>query len=194
MESGYFVETDGILTNKLGITDAEELVSTEYRITDEKIGQVLANYHPLEFNIACLLDIHRQLFDTIYPFAGKIRTVNISKPDSPVPFCYADFILPEANRIFSELAKDQYLRKLPIEDFSAKLAYYAAELNALHPFREGNGRTTRLFLVLLARNAGYLLDYAQASRNEILHADREAFAGNMTPIQNLYHKIVFKID
>ena len=75
MESGYFVETDGILTNKLGITDAEELVSTEYRITDEKIGQVLANYHPLEFNIACLLDIHRQLFDTIYPFAGKIRDV-----------------------------------------------------------------------------------------------------------------------
>ncbi len=194
MEPGYFTETSDILTNKLSITDAVELAIAEYRITDAQTGRLLADHSFSIFDFPCLLNIHKKLFDDIYPFAGKVRTVNISKPDSPVPFCYVDFILPEANRLFSELATDQYLLNLPTEDFSTKLAYYAAELNALHPFREGNGRTIRLFLVLLARNAGYLLDYSQASRGEILHADREAFAGNMIPIQELYHKIVFKIN
>ncbi len=54
----------------------------------------------------------------IYPFAGKVRTVNISKPDSPVSFCYVGFILPEPNRLFSEFSTDQYLLNLPTEDFS----------------------------------------------------------------------------
>lgn len=193
MDVGYFVETDDVLANKLGISDAQELERREYKITNDKIGEALATAHPRIFDFNLLLDLHRQLFDDIYTFAGKIRTVNISKPDSPIPFCYVDFISSEANRIFGELAQDQYLVGLSHPDFVEKLAYYASELNALHPFREGNGRTTRLFLLLMAKNAGYLIDYSLASRRAILYADTTAFAGDLAPLRDLYRQIVIKI-
>ncbi len=192
-DAGYFVETGDILENKLGISDADELEKAEYNITDDKLAEALVSLHPSVFDFKCLLDLHKFLFEDIYEFAGKVRTVNISKPDSPVPFCYVDFIPSEADRIFGELAKDKYLVGLELPEFSEKLAYYASEINALHPFREGNGRTTRLFLLLMARNAGYLIDYSIASRRAILHADTEAFAGNLQPLRDLYRQIVVKI-
>lgn len=192
-DAGYFVETGDILENKLGISDADELEKAEYNITDDKLAEALVSLHPSVFDFKCLLGLHKFLFEDIYEFAGKVRTVNISKPDSPVPFCYVDFISSEADRIFGELAKDKYLVGLELPEFSEKLAYYASEINALHPFREGNGRTTRLFLLLMARNAGYLIDYSVASRRAILHADTEAFAGNLQPLRDLYRQIVVKI-
>lgn len=193
MDLGYFVETGEVLTNKLGISDATELENAEYAITDEKLGEALVNEHSKVFDLDYLLHLHKSLFEDIYDFAGKLRTVNIFKPDSPVPFCYADFLPSEADRIFSELKHDNYLVGLNHADFVSKLTYYASELNALHPFREGNGRTTRLFLMLLAKNAGYLIDYSLASRRAILHADTAAFAGNLQPLLDLYRQIVVKI-
>lgn len=193
MDAGYFVETGDVLENKLGISDAAELEKAEYNITDDKLAEALVSLHPSVFDFKCLLDLHKFLFEDIYEFAGKVRTVNISKPDSPVPFCYVDFIPSEADRIFGELAKDKYLVGLELPEFSEKLAYYASEINALHPFREGNGRTARLFLLLMARNAGYLIDYSIASRRAILHADTEAFAGNLQPLRDLYRQIIIKI-
>lgn len=194
MDAGYFVETGEILANKLGISDSAELAQAEYAITDDKIGEVLATEHPKRFDFEYLLHLHKLLFGDIYEFAGKVRTVNISKPDSPVPFCYVDFIQSEARRIFEELAHDKYLVGLNQPAFSEKLAYYASELNALHPFREGNGRTTRLFLDLLCSNAGYLIDFNLASRRAILYADTEAFSGNLQPLKDLYRQIVEKIN
>lgn len=192
-DAGYFVETGDILENKLGISDADELEKAEYNITDDKLAEALVSLRPPVFDFKCLLGLHKFLFEDIYEFAGKVRTVNISKPDSPIPFCYVDFIPSEADRIFGELAKDKYLVGLELPEFSEKLAYYASEINALHPFREGNGRTTRLFLLLMAQNAGYLIDYSIASRRAILHADTEAFAGNLQPLRDLYRQIVVKI-
>ena len=68
------------------------------------------------------------------------------------------------------------------------------DLNALHPFREGNGRTIRFYLQLLANNAGYLLDYNEVGRVEIIEADKQAFLGNDKLIKEMYNKIVEKID
>lgn len=192
-EPGYFVECGDAMPNKLGISDAQELENIEYDITARNTQKVLQQPCPKVFDFNLLLDLHRQLFEDIYDFAGKIRTVNISKPDSPVPFCYVDFISSEANRIFGELAQDHYLVGLSHHDFVEKLAYYASELNALHPFREGNGRTTRLFLLLMAKNAGYLIDYSLASRRAILYADTTAFAGDLALLRDLYRQIVIKI-
>lgn len=193
-EAGYFVEVGGALTNKLNISDPQELENIEYDITAQNSQKVLKEFHPKVFDFDLLLDLHRQLFQDIYDFAGKVRTVNISKPDSPVPFCYCDFIPAEANRIFIELKNDKYLVGLDQPEFVEKLAYFASELNALHPFREGNGRTTRLFLDLLCNHAGYLIDFNFASRRAILYADTQAFAGNLQPLRDLYRQIVFNIS
>ncbi len=189
-DGGYFVEIGEALKNKLGLTDPKELESYEYDITAKHISEVLLSKPPKQPNFEYLLSLHRQLFGEIYDFAGKIRKVNISKPDSPVPFCYSDFIIPEGQRIFDELAKSNYLVGLEKPNFVSKLAWLSSELNALHPFREGNGRTIRLYLMLLARNNNYLLDFNLAPHNQILAADRAAFAGNLAPLQELYAKIV----
>lgn len=193
IDAGYFVECGDTLPNKLGISDADELARTEYDLTAQRTQAIINSPTPQKFDLNLLLDLHRQLFGDIYDFAGKFRTVNISKPDSPVPFCYADFLPTEANRIFTELQNDRYLVDLDQPVFVEKLAYYASELNALHPFREGNARTTRLFLDLLCNNAGYIIDFSLASRRAILHADTEAFAGNLAPLRTLYRQIVIKI-
>lgn len=193
VEAGYFVECGDVMPNKLGISDAAELAAAEYDLTAQKTRVILRTFDDKTFDFTCLLGLHRRLFANIYDFAGQIRTVNIAKPDSPVPFCYADFIPQEARRIFGELAQDNYLVGLTKPQFAEKLTYYASELNALHPFREGNGRTTRLYLMLLARNAGYLIDFSLVSRRAIIYADTAAFAGNLAPLQNLYRQIIVKI-
>lgn len=190
----YFVEVGGALKNKLGITDPDKLAKAEYDLVAEQIGQILSSEPPQKPDFDYLLSLHRQLFQDIYDFAGKVRTVNISKPDSPVPFCYADFIFSESQRIFSQLTTDNYFVGLSKDKFIEKLAWLSSELNALHPFREGNGRTIRLFITQLARNAGYLIDFLIAPHDSIIAADRAAFAGNLAPLIELYNKIVQPIS
>lgn len=120
--------------------------------------------------------------------------MNITKQDSNIPFCYADFIEQEANKIFQDLEARNYLKDEAKADFVYNIAELAMDLNALHPFREGNGRTIRFYLQLLANNAGYLLDYSEASHEEIIEADKQAFLGNDKFIKEMYDKIVEKID
>src|ERR1700724_1971512 len=83
--------------------------------------------------------IHRHLFQDIYAWAGKFRTVRIAKQGSA--FCYPEYIAGEMQRLFSEFARRKHFRGLARSEFSAKVAHLVADLNAIHPFREGNGRT-----------------------------------------------------
>lgn len=193
MDAGYFVECGDCLTNKLGLTDSAKLQEREYQITTAKTLDVLDEDPPAVLDFDYLLKLHARLFGDIYDFAGKVRTVNIAKPDSPVPFAYADYIQPYADQIFSELKSRRYLTGLNKTDFVAGLAWLSSELNALHPFREGNGRTIRLFLDQICANAGYTIDFNLATREEILAADCAAFAGDLAPLTALYTKIVDKI-
>ena len=190
MDAGYFVECGDVLTNKLGITDPAELQEREYQITTAKTLDVLNQDPPSVLDFDYLLSLHGALFGDIYDFAGQVRTVNISKPDSSVPFAYADYIKPYSDRIFSELKTRHYLTSLEKPEFVTGLAWLSSELNALHPFREGNGRTIRLFLDQICANAGYVIDFNLAAREEILAADRTAFAGDLSPLVALYTKIV----
>lgn len=79
------------------------------------------------------------------------------------------------------------------DKFVEEITNLSAELNALHPFRDGNGRTIRLFLIMLADNAEYLLDYSQVSAEEIINADKLAFEGNINQLLFIYKKVVIKI-
>lgn len=187
----YFVDGDEPLENKLGITDPEELLPVEQEIVTNKTAAVL-NETPKLFDFAYLLHIHKVLFEDMYGFAGKLRTVDISKPDASAPFAHAQFLEVEGKRIFDELVKQKYLTELDEKQFIARISELAAELNALHPFREGNGRTIRLFLIMLADNAGYLLDYSQVSAEELIDADKRAFEGDIKPLVDVYDKVVIK--
>ena len=191
----YFVKGGDVLENKLGITDPEQLREAEEDAFSDTAADILnedLSGAILDFNF--FKQLHGRLFGKVYPFAGQIRTVNITKQDSSIPFCYADFIEPEANRIFQDLEVKNYLKNETKAEFVNNIAELAMDLNALHPFREGNGRTIRFYLQLLANNAGYLLDYNEVGREEIIEADKQAFLGNDKLIKEMYNKIVEKID
>lgn len=149
----YFVDGDDVLENKLDITDPDKLKAVEQEIVTNQTANIL-NEHSTVFDLGYLLHIHKVLFDDIYGFAGKLRTVDVAKPEAKAPFAYVRFLEPESKRVFDGLKGKQYLTGLNRRKFVEEIAGLAAELNALHPFREGNGRAIRLFLIMLADHAG----------------------------------------
>lgn len=178
------------LKNRLGIDDPDVFRAAESRIVSEKIADILDEPVPDIFDFGLLKQIHKTLFEDIYDFAGKTRAVDIAKPGSPVPFAHFRYIESEAERIFVALREGGYLRGRDTEAFVHAIAELSADLNALHPFREGNGRSIRLFLALLATSAGYLLDYSAVPAVELIAADREAFEGDMTRLVAVYQQAI----
>jgi cell filamentation protein len=110
--------------------------------------------------------IHRHLFQDVYEWAGQIRAVRISKGGNP--FCFPENIEGQAARLFDNLQQTHFLRHLDARTFSTKAAHFLAELNAIHAFREGNGRTQLTFFALLADRAGHPLDLNRLLPNEML--------------------------
>ena len=90
--------------------------------------------------------LHHHIFQDVYDWAGEYRTVNIAKTHL---FCLAPFIEKEMGRQFRELNAENNLQRLDMDTFADRAAHHIIELNAIHPFREGNGRTNRLFLEVL---------------------------------------------
>lgn len=191
----YFVEGGDTLENKLHISDPKQLREAEENAFSDAVADILdQDFSNTEFGFEFLKYLHGLLFGAIYPFAGQARTVNITKADSDIPFCMADYITTEAARIFSDLKSKNYLQDTPEEQFANSIAELATELNALHPFREGNGRTIRLYLQLLASKANYLISYDLVGHEEIIEADKRAFIGDDSLIREMYHKIISPIS
>lgn len=131
--------------------------------------------------------LHHHLFQDVYAWAGKFRTVRISKDGSA--FCYPEYIEREMSALFADLKKHHYFRNLTADNFAKKATKFLATLNAIHPFREGNGRTQTVFLALTADHAGHSLDMQRLEPEAFLEAMIESFHGNeetlLQQIQNL---------
>src|SRR5690606_18152428 len=135
-------------------------------------------------DLPAFIDIHRTILQDVYPFAGELRKEMISKGSSS--FAHPDHIEPQLVRIFNELEEENYLKGLPREAMIKRLAHFLAELNALHPFREGNGRTVREFARQLMQNAGYELDWEKiAGPAEIINAFVDSFNATNDRLENL---------
>lgn len=153
--------------NLLGIDNLEDLERAEQFVFTVRALEVEQDKFTIEqFNLKALMDLHHHLFQDIYSFAGKIRDVQLAKGNTR--FCQMQYIQSECNRVFNELSNE--LEWETIEKAAAKLAYYKSELNIIHPFREGNGRTIRMFIYLLAKYKGFLWDYSKMNREEYLNA------------------------
>lgn len=108
-------------------------------------------------------------------------------------FCDCRFVEDMAEVLFSELEKENYLQSCYTEEMADRLAYYLSEINALHPFREGNGRTQRLFIEILAERAGYEVDFSEVSAEEMVEAGAKAFLRDYGKMNVLMRRIVKKI-
>ena len=172
-----------VLRNKAEITNAEDLDAYEGELSTLRSIEILENPVAGQFDLAHLQRIHLSLFQDVYDWAGKIRTVDISRGKSR--FANVRFIESAANDIFNKLARENWLKGLDADALSKRLAHYLSEINALHPFREGNGRVQRIFISQLSQSAGYQLDYSDLEQEQIYRAMELAFNGDESILANL---------
>ncbi|MFN5445769.1 MAG: Fic/DOC family protein, partial [bacterium] len=172
-----------VLRNKADIFNAEELDAYEGELSTLRSIQILENPVEGKFDLSHLQLIHYALFQDIYDWAGKLRTVDISRGQSR--FANVRFIESSARTLFSKLARENWLRKLDVDSLSERLAHYLSEINALHPFREGNGRVQRIFIFQLTQMAGYQLNYSDLAQKQIYAAMEMAFHGDESTLAKL---------
>ena len=166
-----------MLENKLGITDSAELARIEEKISKQKAVEMFESGYleSLEAGTyASLAMIHKYLFDEIYDFAGEIRKVNISKVNFRfAPLMYLDAAL-------------QSIDKMPQSTFDKIVEKYV-EMNVAHPFREGNGRSTRIWLdLMLKKEIGYVVDWSKVNKEDYL------LAMERSPIKDIEIKFLLK--
>lgn len=190
--SKYCYPGTTVLKNKLNIMNIEKLQTYEAKITAAKSLGLRKSGITGNFDSNHIKQIHKYLFEDVYPFAGQFRTENIAKGE--FRFAQFEYIETELESLLNKLKKEEYLQGLNKKDLATKLAYYLAELNVLHPFREGNGRTNREFIRQLALKNGYQLDLKKAKAEEILEASIESIVDTrkLDIIPLLYHILHIK--
>jgi cell filamentation protein len=170
----HYVDLEtGVLKNKLGIRDEGELSRAEAALVAWRSLQLSEEPIPGGFDLEHLKAIHKHLFGDVYEWAGKIRDIDLSKGNSY--FANHKYIVGAAREIFAELAVERHLNGLDLEQFSLRAAYYLGAINALHPFRDGNGRAEREFINHLALRDGYFIDWTNVSPEELVQASIESF-------------------
>ena len=172
-----YEEVNMILENKLGITDYAELARQEEKISKNKAIQLFENNIIKDREIGsfkCLAKIHQFLFEDIYFFVGKIRDVNIAKGN----FRFAPLMYLEQSL--------NYIDNMPQSNFDEIIEKYV-EMNIAHPFREGNGRATRIWLdLILKKEIKMVVDWGKIDKNDYL------LAMERSPIKDIEIKVLIK--
>lgn len=168
INSNYCYKDSNVLINKLDIHDEKILQKFEAKITAAKLLSIRRKGIIGNFDIEHLKKIHTYLFEDVYPFAGQFRNENIAK--GLFRFAEYEYIESELEKLLNELKNENYLISLSKDDLAERLAYYLSELNVLHPFREGNGRTIREFIRELALKNNYVLNLSNVSPSDFLNA------------------------
>jgi cell filamentation protein len=178
-EYDYFYDDEGdrkycypgtnVLKNKLDIRDLDFLHQAERDYSSIRQAELVKKGVTGDFSMKHLCSIHKQLFQDIYTWAGKTRTVDISKGTI---FCFVQFIDSQFDDMYRKLKKENFLKDITDKkEMSVRLAYYLGELNMIHPFREGNGRTQRIYIEQLCLNNGrFEIDFTEVTKDEMIAA------------------------
>jgi len=165
----YLYVRSSVLKNKLGLKDADALDYAEREIVAQRAAQGIPGG---QFDLRHLRAIHRHLFQDIYVWAGEIRTVEIAKGGSQFQFCrFIEIGMADVHR---RLATANYLRDLDRDAFATAAGEIIGDINYVHPFREGNGRTQMFYLKLLAAHAGHELQLARIDATIWMSGSRAA--------------------
>lgn len=174
-----------VLRNKLDLTDQNELDEFETAMF------VVRSEEPWpegELDVAHYLALHHHLFQDVYDWAGEIRTIRIGKGGNW--FCYPEHIHTHLHLAFRQLTNANHFAGLAPPDFATQAAHLLAEINAVHPFREGNGRTQLTFLAVLAEHIGLPFNEDVLDRERVIEAMIESFAGSEAPLAALILDII----
>lgn len=184
--SDPYIDENGVLINKKGIKDEFELDRVERASSYMKALYLDQNPIKGKFDLKHLQAIHKKLFEDIYPFAGKIRDGYLQKGQQDFTMGYR--IVPQAEKLFTQLKNEQFLKKTEPAKIAGRLAYYMGEINAIHPFREGNGRTQRIFIAQLAKEAGFELTFSKATQEEMINASIQAHRCDYKGLESIIEK------
>ncbi|WP_068612575.1 Fic/DOC family protein [Paenibacillus tuaregi] len=168
----YLYPGTEVFKNKLDVRDEKLLEQAELFFNVERIRQPLPK-QAQELTYKGFLAIHHHLFQDVYTWAGKQRDYTTGR--GPAPFAKPEFIKPWMDEQFAKLKQQNYLRGLSKNEFAEKIAPIVNEINAAHPFIEGNGRTQRLWLRIVAEQAGHRLDLTNDDREKWYEASRIGF-------------------
>ncbi|MGL4488166.1 MAG: Fic/DOC family protein [Rhizobiaceae bacterium] len=175
----------GVLRNKAGIQSLKDLEAFELEMVVTRSKEIWPSG---QLDTSHYLMLHRHLFQDVYDWAGTLRTIRIGKDG--VWFCYPEYIEQEMFALFGWLNSENYFQFASSNEFAGKAARFMSELNAIHPFREGNGRTQMSFSALLVDNAELPFNTLELEPKRAMSAMIDSFRGNLLPLQELIHDLV----
>ena len=199
-QSKYCYPNSNVLINNFNIQNQENLNKAERNITALMLLKLQTSPIPEAnklFSVEYFTDLHKQVFEHIYPFAGKIRNENMIKGNTP--FCRPEFIYNYLNMLFEKMFED--VKKIKTkEDIITFLAYYYSEINIVHPFREGNGRIMREFLRQVVEFLNKVLNFnLELDFSNVTEEDKEnlmngsissAVTGNLDLLKKFFMKVL----
>lgn len=188
MADVYSYPDSGALKNKLGIRDKDRLYDAEIKLVAIRLYQLQESPIHGKFDFKHLCLIHQHIFQDIYSWAGEVRKVNIAKGNM---FCLTQHIQSYVQTIFPAYYTDCMRARDDFEGFIHVFTSHYADLNALHPFREGNGRAQREFSCELCLACGYRFDLTLMDHEEMLSASIASFdKGNNTKLESIFRKCI----
>ena len=183
-------EGTSCLINKLNIRDEEKLNFIESQITILKTAELLNKQEFGDFDFSHYKAIHKCLFNELYDWAGEIRTVNMSKKGTS--FVDVNEIEAVAGACFKRLQDKNCFKNQAFDDFVEDLVDFYCTTNILHPFREGNGRTQRIFISQLIQFNGYSIDFDKIDTDELMMATIQAANGIDDNLKILFKNVITK--
>lgn len=175
------------LINKLNIRDEQLLQETESAITLAKISYLNMNPLPGAYDFAHYRAIHRFLFSDLYDWAGELRTVDLSKKGTS--FMAADRIEKSTNACFARIAALDFTA-LERGRLLEELADFYSTVNMIHPFREGNGRTQRVYFTQWLRHIGYDVDFSSIDPDIFMFATIHAAQGVLDDLKGIFAELL----
>lgn len=175
----YAYPNTQVLKNRIDLRDADELEAFELEMTALRAEEPLPQG---AFDARHYCQLHYHLYQDVYDWAGEYRNARTSKGGNT--FCLPEFIDSEMAKLFHALAEKGYLKRLAPADFVKQATWFLSELNAIHPFREGNGRTQLAFLDMLAAEAGYSLRLEDIQPGPFMAAMIASFNGELALLED----------
>lgn len=181
---------NGVLKNKFNEKDPDLLDILEKNSTVKgwlKLSPVLDD-PKLKLNVDLIKTIHKYLFENVYEWAGEYRTVNIAKGNTM--FASALYVEDALQDLMTKLNREMTAKSITSNNIGEKLAYYYGELNMIHPFREGNGRTQKIFIETVADKLGYSLVLEKIDSKRLLEATIESVNGTGRPLKKVFEEVI----
>ncbi|NOQ63985.1 MAG: cell filamentation protein Fic [Methyloprofundus sp.] len=186
----YCYNHTNVLKNNFNIQDENILSNAEREITTAALKSIHFSLPP--YDLAYFKNINYHLFSRIYNWAGKLRSIDISKNETH--FCIVDRIEPEADKLFKTLKKHHYFVALSDKEFIEYIAQLYGDINMLHPFREGNGRTQRILFDHIALNAAYTINWSVSTEQKWKEANIHAVECDYEALQAIFRLGLKKIQ